>query len=177
MPCPAGLALQQVRDSAQWELACTGEANPLQSWGPCCCQQQPRTVKISCRQSDRRQQQSRPPQSQHKRETHRGKRLRSKIAASDPRSLPKGTAAASQMCFKTSPSLTCPVYPPSTDPSRGASYTTCAKRHVATLAIYPVGPSELGGPGSTFPCPGSPWATYLRSRGFSLVRSAGSLSL
>lgn len=44
----------------------TGEASPLQSWGPRCCQQRPQTAEISCGQRDCRQQQSQPPQSQHK---------------------------------------------------------------------------------------------------------------
>lgn len=38
-------------------------------------------------------------------------------------------------------------------------------------------PGDLGVQGRALLCPGSPWAAYLRSRGFSLVRSAGLLSL
>jgi len=49
--------------------------------------------------------------------------------------------------------------------------------HTTTLATSPPGPRGLGAPGSTLPCPGSPWAAYLRSGGLSLVSSAGSLSL
>lgn len=55
--------------------------------------------------------------------------------------------------------------------------TLVSKGHAATLAIEPAGPRDLGVQGRASPCPGSPWAAYLRSRGFSLMRSAGLLSL
>lgn len=50
----------------------TGEAIPLQSWGPCCHQQQPQTTEICCGHRNCKQQQSQPPQSRHKRGNAQG---------------------------------------------------------------------------------------------------------
>lgn len=61
--------------------------------------------------------------------------------------------------------------------TRERHITPVSKGHAATLAIKPAGPRDLRVQGRALLCPGSPWAAYLRSRGFSLVRSAGLLSL